>query len=558
VGCDGLPSTGPPPGPGEEPLRAPRAESEANAHEASGDASPSGLGECGDVAAGKPRPGPESLFATDHLEHDLGRRSVRGGAATLAGQVARLVLQLGSTAVLARLLVPEDFGLLAMVAVFTGLVPLFQDLGLSTATVQRARITHEQVSNLFWIQVGAGLVLAGITAALAPVVGAFYGEPRLVAITIAVGGTIAIGSLRAQHTALLRRQMRFATVASIDIASLAFGVLTAIVLAARGAGAWALVALAACQAAAAVVLTIAATGWWPGRPRRGVGTTEMVRFGGRVTAASLCNYTVRNADNLLVGRFVGAGALGVYSKAYSLLMLPLHQVAGPIGAVALPALSRLQNEPERFASYYLRAVHTIAYASMPLAVVLGVCAEDVVAVLLGPRWHEAAAVFRVFALFAWVQPLVSASGWVMLARDRADRMLRWSALQVVVLVTAYAIGLRGGAFGVAVASTVASLVMFVPTLAFAFHGSRVSLVSVFRAAGRPALVAAAVGVGVFVAREALLPSDAAVGLRVTVSMVAAAVTALALAALWPKFRLDLAALLSHARARAQPGPVGRA
>src|SRR5713101_8395930 len=180
---------------------------------------------------------------TDHLHADLKGRSVRGGLVTLTSQGTQFLMQTVSTVVLARLLVPAEFGMVAMVTAITGLAFAFADLGLSEATIQRKEITHDQVSALFWINVAVGLGLMLVTAALAPVLSRFYREPRLVDITLLLSVTFLIGGLRVQPDALLKRQMRFSSLAIRDVASYALAVPIAIAMALRGAGYWALVAL---------------------------------------------------------------------------------------------------------------------------------------------------------------------------------------------------------------------------------------------------------------------------------------------------------------------------
>jgi PST family polysaccharide transporter len=182
-------------------------------------------------------------FATDHLEKNLKRNAVRGGAATATTQGLLFLFKCASVPILARLLTPADFGLVAMVTAITGFVHLFEDAGLSMATVQRAKITHEQVSTLFWLNVALGVVLMLITACLAPGIAWFYGEPRLVAITLVLAGIMLLGSLNVQHRALLERNMRFATLGVIRIASRVARFVTGVSIAILGGGYWALVSM---------------------------------------------------------------------------------------------------------------------------------------------------------------------------------------------------------------------------------------------------------------------------------------------------------------------------
>ena len=297
-----------------------------------------------------------NFFDTEYLKADLKGRSVRGGAVTMAGQGVRFFLQMGSTVVLARLLTPQDFGLIAMVTAVTGFVMMFKDMGLSMATVQRAEVNHAQISTLFWINVTLSLGVMLVTAALAPAIAWFYGEPRLTWITLALAGAFIFGGLTIQHQALLRRNMRFGTLALIGIISMVMGIVAAIIAAWYGAGYWALVIMQLAGAITGAIAVWVVCGWRPGLPVRRSGVREMLAFGGNLTGFNVINYFARNADNLLIGKFWGSGPLGLYSKAYGLLMLPLRQINAPLSAVAIPALSRLKDEPERYRNYYIKAV----------------------------------------------------------------------------------------------------------------------------------------------------------------------------------------------------------
>lgn len=476
-------------------------------------------------------------FSVEHLSADIGRRSARGGVVTLAGQGTKFVLQMGSTMVLARLLTPADFGLVAMVAFFTGLIGLFRDLGLAAATVQRREVSHSQVSTLFWVNVLASTLLALLGMALAPLVAWFYGEPELVWITIAISATFVFGGLSAQHIALLRRQMRYVGLAGIEIGAMVFGIIVAVGVALAGGGYWALVAMTAGQALATAVLAFVISGWRPGAGRFDRDVGEMFSFGAGLTGANMLNYFTRNSDNLLLGRFWGAAELGVYSRAYALLLMPMQQINGPIAAVAIPALSRLQSEPERFRGYYLKVVRLIAYASMPLVVLLAVLAEEAVLVLLGPQWLEAALLFQIFAAFVAVQNVASSTGWVMHALGQSTRMLKWSAIQAPVFVIACLLGLPWGATGVATAATTQGVLIVVPAMLFAYRFSPVRTGEVLTAIARPMLLS--LGLLMLTATVAMLLDAHSATVRVAGVLATAGLLALAVLALSTRVRQDV-------------------
>lgn len=433
-------------------------------------------------------PGPEAgLFDTDHLQSGLRGRAVRGGAVTLAGQVLRIGLRLIGLAVLARLLVPEDFGLLYGVLAVTGFITVFREAGLSTATIQRDRINPGQISTLFWINVGLGAAVAAAVAALAPVLAWMYDDARAQGVTLALAGTALLAGFGVQHRALLRRQMRFGVTTSIDLVSVGVGLAAAIVAAWYGLGYWALVVEQYAAIAARLVMTMVACPWWPGLPRRGTGVRPMIRFGAELTGSAQLNYASRNADNFLIATFVGAGPLGLYGNAYRLLMLPLRSLNYPLSGVAVPTLSRLQDQPERFARYYFRAIGLLVFLGMPVVGFAFAEAPRLIELVLGPGWLEAADIFRALAPAAFVGTFGVASGWAFVALGRTDRQLRWNVVSTIVTVGAFVAGLPWGALGVAAAFSVVQVLERWPAMWYCYRGTFLRLSDLGRTLARPAV-----------------------------------------------------------------------
>ena len=393
----------------------------------------------------------DKLFDTSHLMADLKGRSVRGGAVTLGAQAIKFVLQLGSTAILARLLTPADFGLIAMVAVFTNFVGLFKDLGLSTATVQRERITHAQASTLFWINVALSVALAVIGCALAPAIVWFYGEERLFWVTVAMSCTFIFGGLSAQHTALLRRHMRYLATTAIEVSSFAVAALAAVAVAWQTHSYWALATLVGVQAFASCVGSWMMSEWRPGSPTTDADVGAMMRFGGSVSLTQMLNFVLRNADNLLLGWAWGSVTLGLYTRAYQLLMLPLNQAVAPITAVAMPVLSRLQNEPDRFVRFYRSGVRLVASLTMPIAAYMLLNAEVAVRVLLGEGWSDAVPIFQLLAAAGIVESLNVTHAWLFMPLGRGRQLVRCAFFRTAIVLAAFGISLRWGAVGIAAA-----------------------------------------------------------------------------------------------------------
>lgn len=420
-------------------------------------------------------------FDTAHLQADLKGHTVRGGIKTFGAQGFSFILNVTSVAILARLLTPYDFGLVAMVTAVTGLLAMFKDAGLSMATVQQDTVTHEQVSTLFWVNVGLSLVLMLIVAALSPWVAAFYHEPKLQPITLALACIFVFDGLAVQHQALLRRQMQFGNLAKIQIFSNVISISAAISAALLGAGYWALIVQAAVAQSVAAGFTWGYARWLPGRPKGGVGTLAMLKFGGYLTGFSFVNYFARNADNVLIGNTWGSSALGLYTKAYSLLLMPLQQINGPIAAVAVPALSRLQNQPEEFRAFFIKVLSIICFLTFPLIAWMIVCRREIILLFLGPQWDGAVPIFTVLAITAFFQPIGNISGVLYISLGRTKRMFKWGLMGCSWLVLSFFVGLPYGAIGVATSYSVAMALMIFPLIWYATNGTVISFLDFYKA-----------------------------------------------------------------------------
>jgi O-antigen/teichoic acid export membrane protein len=420
---------------------------------------------------------------------NLKEMALRGGLAKLASQASVYILRIGSMIVLARLLDPKDFGLVGMATVVTGSFNMFKDAGLSVITVQRADITDDQISTLFWVNMLVGTLLALICVGLAPVLVTFYREPRLLWVAIALGMAFIVNAAGVQHAALLEREMQFTSLARIDIVSWITSVVVGIGLALGGFGYWALVWMAIALPAVSTIGVWISTGWIPGPPRRGIGIRSMLSFGGTITLNSIVVYVAYNVDKLLVGRLWGAAALGIYGRAYQLINIPTDNLNSAVGGVALSALSRLQNEPSRFRNYFLKSYSLVLAVTLPVTIACGLLAHDMIAVVLGPKWKEAAPIFRLMAPTILAFAMINPVGWLLISTGRVWRSLMMALVIAPVVIAGYVAGLPFGASGVALGYSVAMVLLIVPMLLWAIHGTPISFPDVVRAI-RPPFVSA--------------------------------------------------------------------
>ncbi len=396
----------------------------------------------------------------------LSARVFRSSWISLGGQAMQGVVRLGSTIVLARLLTPDAYGLVAMVAVLTGFIGLFKSLGLATATIQAPDLTEEDLNSLFWVNAGVGVAAMAITTAFGPVLAWLYNEPRVIGLTIALSSTFLLAGLGVQHGALLRRQFRFGTSVSIEVAAVAAGAVTAVTLAANAFGPWSLVGGVVATEAVSLVLVWSATDWRPARPGFDPATWRLVALGRDLTQFNVLNYWARNLDNFLIGRYWGAIELGFYGRAYQLLLLPLQQVTTPLSPVAIAALSRLQDDDKRFRQAYMRILEKVAMACLPLTTFMFFNSTEVVRIALGPRWLGAAPIFMALAGAGLVQPISATFIWLLISQGRRAELRRWSILGSALSCAAIAAGLSGGGVGVATAYAACEVAVRAPLLAW--------------------------------------------------------------------------------------------
>jgi PST family polysaccharide transporter len=403
-------------------------------------------------------------ISTDHVVANLKRQTISGGAVTGVAQVAKFALNLFSTVILARLLSPRDFGLVAMVTVVTSFLMVFRHAGLATPTVQREHITQAQVSNLFWINLAVSGICTLIVAASAPVLARFYHDSRLVPITLALSLTFVIGGFRVQHLALLRRQLRFTSIAVISVGSMAVGITIGIIMALMRCGAWSLVGLTLGTEVGGFVLTSSLSRWRPDWPSKGSGVRPLLTFGVHQTAASLIFSLARGCDMLLIGRFYGAAAVGLYSRGAALVSRPLEQFLLPINDVFLPALSRLQSQPSRYRSTFMRTYEAMALVAFFFTSMLLALSHPVTLILLGHKWESASAIVAGFTVLAISLPLVNVTNWLLTSQGRGKDIFVQNSIAAVISLTSFIVGLPFGPVGVAIAFSFSGLLLRLPIL----------------------------------------------------------------------------------------------
>jgi len=399
--------------------------------------------------------------------------AVRGAGATVFSSALMSALQIIASVFLARMLTPSDFGLVAMVTTFSLLLVNFGLNGFTEVVLQWEMIDHCQASNLFWINVGAGLLLTTGFAGAGSLMARFYSNPRVTHVALGVCLTIFITSTSVVHLALLKRAMRFSAASANEIVSRAVSVVTSILLAWAGWGYWALVAGVVAQPLSQSVGAWTLCRWIPGLPRRVAGTGSMVRFAMNIYGRFTVNYFARNMDNLLVGWRFGSGPLGFYKKAYDLFLLSASQLVSPLTNVAVAALSRLNRDSVEYRRYLLSALGVTAFVGMGLGADLTLVGKDVIRLVLGPGWEQAGRIFTFFGPGVGIMLLYGTIGWIHLSIGTPNRWFRWVAVEFTVTGLLFLLGLAWGPEGMAMAWTASFWILTIP--AFWYAGKPIGL-----------------------------------------------------------------------------------
>lgn len=404
-------------------------------------------------------------MSTDEITPEgqrLGQQAVRGASATIVGQVVRLVVMLASTVVLARILSPEDFGLVAIVMSIVALGELVRDFGLSLASARALKLTQGQMSNLFWINTLFGLLLAGGGLLIAAPVAIIFSQPKLSEIVVALSLTFVLSGISTQFRARINQQLMFKRLALVDTAPVIAGLLGALAYAVLvEANYWVLVAQQISTSFTAVVMAIALSRWWPGWPSRRASVREVFGFGLGVFGSQGVAYITKNIDNLSLGYVWGPGVLGIYGRAYQLLMLPLSQLAAPLTRVAVPILTKVADDRERFHRFLLKGqlIGSVGLGSI-YAVACGL-AHPLVSVVFGGSWIAMVPVFQALAIGGIFRGLNQITFWIFLAKNRTGAQFRFYLVSQPLIVAAILAGLPWGAVGVAIGHSIGYLVNWI-------------------------------------------------------------------------------------------------
>ena len=390
-------------------------------------------------------------------EHGNLRSRVLAGAgwagfSQIAVQLTRMLVAI----IVARLLTPSDYGLAALTLVFSSLGMVFSDLALGAALVQRKTLTETDRSTAFWMTMASGVLFMVLGFALSWPIAALYGEPETQPLFAALSVSFVISALGSTQQALMLRDMAFRRLEMLTVVGALAGAPVAIALAAAGTGPWAIIGQQIAIAGATAALLWFGSSWRPKFHFSWTSLRDLWSFSGFLVGHRLLFYTYQNADNFIIGRWVGSAAVGAYAIAYNVMLAPATRIGGPLQRVLAPTFSRMQDEPARIADAWARVVRMIAAIAVPALAGIMIVAPDFVQVALGEQWASAAPIIQVLAWVGILQALQSINVDILMARNRTNLMFRFSCVFVLCHVTSFAIGVNWGVMGVAWAFAISS------------------------------------------------------------------------------------------------------
>lgn len=391
---------------------------------------------------------------------DIKQQVIRGSAWTLFANVSSQAISFLVTVVLARLLTPGDFGIVAISAVFTGVITLFQDVGMGAALIQRKEIDDDYLSTSFSVSLLAGAVLAVLLAAFSPLIAAFYNEAVLRDILLVSSIGFLLSPFTSIHTAILAKKLEFKKVALITLGTQAASGSISVALALSGYGLWSMVLGKIISQPILIPVVWSVVKWRPKLRIIRRCFTDLFGFSSHLLGFNLLNFFARNLDNLIIGKYLGPQILGYYSVAYNLMLKPLQLISWSVGKVLFPVFSSIQDDPVQTRAVYLKIIKSISLVTFPMMTGLYMVAEEFILSVYGDTWRPAILPLKLLCAVGAIQSIGTTGGVIFNSQGRSDLTLKIGAISASAIVIGFIIGIQWGLIGVITAYIAASLPVF--------------------------------------------------------------------------------------------------
>lgn len=399
---------------------------------------------------------------------------------TFIDQVLSQIIFLIFGIFLARILNPSDFGIVGMITIFSNFAILFIDLGFSAALIQKKEVSKEHFSSVFWLNLLIGGLMYLLFYITAPFISQFYNQPNLVLLIRIICLSFIITSLTSIQANLLIKNLQFKKKVIINWIAMTIGYAIAFILAYKNYGVWSLVYMTLATAIINSILYWFTASWWPKFVFDWKKIKELSSFGLNFLGDTSVNYWSRNFDNFLIAKVLGSNELGIYTRAYSLMLLPLRNITTIVTKVMFPAFSQKQDDVEALKKYYLSIICYIALITFPLMIGLSLVSKEFVLLFFGIKWKAMIPVLSILSGLGAIQSIISLNGLIYNSLGKANIAFRVSLISNFVLIIAFIIGVNYGIIGVSWSYLIASLLLFVPIYTTAIKLLNITLLEVYK------------------------------------------------------------------------------
>lgn len=396
----------------------------------------------------------------------LKQKTISGVVWNTIGKISNQILHFILSVILMRLLQPSDYGLLAMAMVLIGFAGIFSEFGFSSALIQRQNITESHKSSIFWLNILIGTTLTLVFFVFAPHLSKFYNNQQLTKVIQYLSFTFLISSLGIVPSTILQKEMNYAAINKIDVSVVLLSGAISVFLAFSGWGVMALVAQYLFFQLIKLPLIFYASKWKPKFILSIQSIKDLFSYSVYLTGFNFINYWARKSDDLLIGKFMGAENLGIYSRAYNLMLLPIGQVISLVSNVMFPALSSIQNEKERIKRIFLNVIQVIAFITFPMMIGLIAVADNFILGIFGSKWSEVIPIIQILAFVGVLQTIANPTGWIYTSQGKTDWMFWWGLFGSGVIIIAIVIGvILGSIYSVAVVYLIINILLAYPVIA---------------------------------------------------------------------------------------------
>jgi len=435
---------------------------------------------------------------------NLKSTTIHGVAWNTLGRILNQVLQFGLSVILMRLLQPADYGLLAMAWVVIGFAGIFNEFGFGSAIVQRQDIDAQHLSSVFWINIAIGAGFTLLFFMTAGWMADFFHTAGLKPVMQWLSFSFLIGGLGIVPGALLQKQMRFDLINQISVATTFLSGCIGVYMAYRGYGVMSLVAQSLSNSLIGLPLMFIASRWKPRLVLSWKHVRQLFSFSAYLTGFNVINYWARRSDDLLIGKFMGSTSLGIYSRAYALMLLPISQVISMVSGVMFPALSSIQHDKQRIKSIYIRVIQVIAFFSFPMMLGLVATADHFMLGIFGSKWAGVIPLIRILAFVGVLQCIGNPTGWIYLSQGKTNWMFWWGVFGSGSVVVAIIVGVwMGSIYTVAWAYLFINILLSYPVVAIPGRLIGMKWIEVYRPLLPTFLISASMAIIVYFAGMAL-------------------------------------------------------